>query len=123
MKCFGYWNIKENVLNEAKKYSSRSEFHKKNDYVYNIARKNNWLNEVFNQDNANTLRHPSCYWFNKENVFTESKKYTSKKDFKKHCDRAYTVARKNGWLSEMSWLGYRPRGGCKNGSLLKKNDV
>lgn len=98
MKCFGYWNIKENVLNEARKYSSRSEFNKKNKHVYDIARKNNWLNEVFKQSNANALRHPSYYWFNKENVFTESKKYTSKNEFKKHCDRAYTVARKK-WLA------------------------
>jgi hypothetical protein len=104
MKCFGYWNIKENVLNEARKYSSRSEFNKKNKHAYDIARKNNWLNEVFKQSNANALRHPLCYWFNKENVFTESKKYTSKNEFKKHCDRAYTVARKNGWLDEMIWL-------------------
>lgn len=104
MKPCGYWNIKENIINEAKKYSSRSEFKKKNYHAYYKARINGWLNELLPPFTSNNSHRPSYYWFNKENVFNESKKYTSKNEFKKHCDRAYTVARKNGWLSEMVWL-------------------
>jgi hypothetical protein len=42
----GYWFIKENCLNEAKKYLSRSEFAKKAVGAYSSAIKNNWLEEA-----------------------------------------------------------------------------
>jgi len=40
----------------------------------------------------------------KERVFEESKKYTSRSEFKKGNSRAYTLARKNNWLNEMIWF-------------------
>lgn len=43
----GYWTIKENVINEAKKYNSRLEFQKKCSAGYENARKNNYLDEMF----------------------------------------------------------------------------
>ena len=40
----------------------------------------------------------------KENVFIESKKYSSRAEFKKNKSGAFSVAYKNGWLDEMVWL-------------------
>lgn len=40
----------------------------------------------------------------KETVFEESRKYTSKSEFKKNCSGAFRVAYTNGWLTDMSWL-------------------
>ena len=40
----------------------------------------------------------------KEKCVEESKKYTTRGDFKKICGSAYNVSRKNGWLNEMTWL-------------------
>lgn len=42
------------------------------------------------------------YLINK--VFEESKKYSSRVEFRKKSSRAYFVALKNKWLGEMKWL-------------------
>ena len=42
----GYWNIKENVFEEAKKYQTRTEFCKGCGGAYQIARRNGWLDEM-----------------------------------------------------------------------------
>lgn len=34
----------------------------------------------------------------------KQKKYTSRGEFKKGCDRAWRVAIQNGWIDEMDWL-------------------
>ena len=41
----GYWNSYERVQEEAKKYSSRTEFYKGNQVAYNIALKNGWIDD------------------------------------------------------------------------------
>ena len=46
---------------------------------------------------------PNGYW-TKENVFAEARKYRTKKEFEKGCGSAYVTARRNGWLSEMTWF-------------------
>lgn len=47
IKTAGYWDIRENVIEEAKKYNSRTEFAKKSDYAYKKALKNGWIDELF----------------------------------------------------------------------------
>jgi len=42
----GYWNI-ENCLREAMKYSKRTDFQKNSGSAYNIAFKNNWLENIY----------------------------------------------------------------------------
>ena len=42
----GYWCIKDNVINEAKKYTSRREFQKKCCGAYHNAKKNNYFDEM-----------------------------------------------------------------------------
>lgn len=101
MKECGYWNIEENLINEAKKYSSRTEFCRKNKYVYNKAKKRGIIDRL---PWLTPQKHPSGYWYIKEHVFEEGRKYSSRNEFKKGCDRAYTVAKKKGWIDEMEWL-------------------
>jgi len=41
----GYWDVKDNCIEEAKKYSNLTEFNKKANKAYETARKNGWLEE------------------------------------------------------------------------------
>ena len=50
------------------------------------------------------MAHRLLYWENKEKSFAESKKYTSRTEFKCGSFGAYRVSKKNGWLDEMTWL-------------------
>ena len=47
---------------------------------------------------------PKGYWYEKENIFEESHKYTTPKEFEKGCSNAYFSALSHGWLDEMSWI-------------------
>lgn len=49
------------------------------------------------------MRKPKGYW-NKENVFALAKTCGSRKEIERKSRRAYEVARRNGWLDEMTWL-------------------
>ena len=57
------------------------------------------------------MRHPKNYWKNKENVINESKKYTSRTDFKKKSNKAYEEAMQ------------RARTNAKPGSLTAKANM
>lgn len=113
----GYWQNKENVLNEARKYKTRGEFQKNNPSAYQSALSHNWFDEMkwFEKPKE---RKPRGYWQNKENVINESKKYKTRSEFKFLSQRAYESARKNKWLDEITWLsndnGKHPKGYWKN---------
>ena len=113
----GYWQNKENVINEARKYKTRGEFQKNNVSAYESARKNNWFNEMDWFERPKERRQRG-HWQNKENVINESKKYKTRSEFKFLSQRAYDSARKNDWLGEMIWLnndkGKHPKGYWKN---------
>ena len=47
-KPMGYWN-EETCYEEAKKYSTRTEFHKGSSGAYAVARRNGWMDELFPQ--------------------------------------------------------------------------
>lgn len=89
------------VIKESKKYPSIIEFNKNNPSAYNVARKNGWLEEMTWLERKYAIRG---FWQSKENVFDESRKYETMKDFRSRSPRAYEVARRNGWLDEMVWL-------------------
>jgi hypothetical protein len=67
-----YWLVKENTINESKKYSSRIEFHKYSYEAYNSARKNGWLDEMTWLTKKNICKDPvDCvykYHFINENA-------------------------------------------------------
>ena len=97
----GYWT-KENIIKESKKYKSVTEFQKGSGGAFNAARKYNiikdftWLNKQ--------ERVPNGYWKDKKLLFEESKKYTSKNEFRKCNQSAYWAAYRYNYLKEMTWL-------------------
>jgi hypothetical protein len=112
---FGYWNNKENIIEESKKYKTMSEFRKKSCVAYNSAKKNELLNEmtwlkkprrekVIKSDNDKNDRHPKGYWKNRENMMKEAKKYSSKEEFQKGNLYAFLAAHKYGYIDEMDWM-------------------
>jgi hypothetical protein len=97
-----YWSIKNNVIEESKYYSSRTEFKKKSENAYDSARKNKWLDEMHWLDSNN--KHPKGYWKNKENMMAEARKYSTKEEFQKGNITAFLAAHRYGYIDDMDWL-------------------
>ncbi len=91
---------KDAVFELSKECSSRKDFFTKYETAYYQSLRNGWLNEMV------WLKRPTQHNFKwtKDLVFEESRKYVSRKDFKKYSVGAYNVAYKNNWLCEMEWL-------------------
>lgn len=53
----GYWDIKENCMEEAKKYRNISEFQKCAYGAYNCAKKNGWIEEIDSLYNKTIMYH------------------------------------------------------------------
>ena len=98
-----YWNVKENVIEESKRFSNRTEFKKKSGNAYDSARNNKWLDEMHWLDN-NKNRHPKGYWKNKENIMREARKYNTKEDFQKGNLTAFLAAHRYGYIDDMIWM-------------------
>lgn len=96
----GYWDIKENVFEEARKYQTRSEFCKCCGSAYDAARKHGWLDEM----TWFVSKHKPYNYWTKERVFAEAKIYQTKNAFRKGCMTAYLYAYRNKWFDEMTWL-------------------
>lgn len=99
-KTNGYWNVKENVFVEAKKYKTRSEFKKFNRTAYQSACKNGWIVEM---DWFFAKRYPRNYW-SKERIFEKAKECETKKEFLEKYNGAYQKAVEYGWIDEMDWF-------------------
>ena len=54
--------------------------------------------------NNTTKQKPNGYWNNYNNNKAEAKKYNSRSEFQKGCNRGYKVARINGWLDTYTWF-------------------
>ena len=107
----GKWN-KETCYEEAKKYSTRSEFCKGSSGAYEVARQNKWLDNYDWFVNGNKRAAEKKTKWNKETCYEEAKKYSTRSEFKKGCSRAYRVARQNKWLDDYDWFVeiYKPMG-------------
>lgn len=99
----GYWQNKENVINESKKYKTRSEFKFLSQRAYESARKNKWLDEMIWLSN-NKGKRPKGYWKNEKNIMREAKKYSSKEEFKKKNLTAFLMSYNYGFIEKMDWL-------------------
>lgn len=100
----GYWNNYERVREEAKKYSSRTDFYKGNQFVYNIAVKNGWIEDFIPSqiDLKERIRCVYSYEFKGYNVvyvgLTDDKKrrhleHLGISTFGKSCSPVLTFAR------------------------------
>lgn len=92
---------KEAVFEESKKYSSINDFNLENASAYTVARKKGWLDEMIWLKRKYVIRG---FWQSRENVFNESHKYRTLKEFREGCSTAYYSAIRKGWLDEMTWL-------------------
>ena len=95
----GYWNIFENVREEALNYKTRNEFYKGSRGAHKSAVKNGWLDEVCSH--MILQKGDPGYWDVFENVQEESLKYKTRYEFFKGSSGAYLSARRNGWLDEV----------------------
>ena len=103
----GYWAVMKNVIYEAKKYKTKKEFRENNITAYRASLKYNWIDNIkwpTNKKSNGFASVPKGYWKNKENVFNEAKKYTSKDEFKEKNLTAFLAAYKYGYMNEMTWL-------------------
>ena len=98
-----YWKVREHVLEESKKYATRTEFKKKSPRAYDSARKNKWLDEMSWLGNDEG-KFPKGFWKNRENIMKEASQYRTKEEFKQGNLTAFLAAYRYGYIDEMNWL-------------------
>lgn len=105
----GKWNnwTPSSVTEEAKKYSTRTEFKSENHSAYNYARQHGLL-ETFDWMKSTRGRKPYNSYWNYDTCYKEAQKYSCAKEFKKGSNSACTIAYKNGWINDYTWF-VRPR--------------
>ena len=79
----------EKCKEEAKKYSSRSEFLKKSNNAYSSSWRNKWLDDFFPKEK---ITYEKC----KE----EAKKYKNRSEFKLNSSTYFYVAKNNNWIND-----------------------
>ena len=97
----GYWLNYDNCYNEAKKYNSREEFHKKNGTAYNRALKFGWLDDYTWFESR---YYPRGYWNNYDRCYEAAKGFKLVKEFAKQYGTAYHYSLKNGWIKDFVWF-------------------
>ena len=108
----GYWKIKENVLCDALKYETPTEWTKNNATAYAAARKHGWFEEA--TAHMTFLFKPNGYW-NAETIFEESKKYKTPQEWKKGSSSSYAMSFKieglyDKCIDEMGYIKAKPAG-------------
>lgn len=113
-KEMGYWNIKENCIEECKKHNSLTRLKKDCHGCYVSIKKHHWENEVkFRgkelKKSKSNVQMPMGYWNNKDNCFKEAKKYTTAYDLQRNNYGCYMGLKRNGWVYE----AFPPKEGVK----------
>ena len=99
----GYWKNEKNIMDEAKKYSSKEEFKEKNltaflmSYRYGFVDKMDWL--------VKQKQHKKGYW-TYDKIEQEALKYRTKTDFFKGNQTAYRAALKLGIIDDFFLTNY-----------------
>lgn len=98
---------KEKIIEESKKYASRSEFALKSPTAYQYAIKDKsmfllmpWLI---------MKKKPDGWWNDKIRVMEEGRKYRTRTDFAIGSYAAWKKARQKGWIDEMTWFEVRSK--------------
>lgn len=92
----GYWNIYDNVLNEALKYKSKKVFQEKASVAYKYSRMNGWYEDV-----TKHMTNPHFKW-DIDSITREGLKYTSRKEFKEKSEYVYKLALKYNIIDNIS---------------------
>ena len=92
---------KRTCREEAKKYKTRGEFAKLCAGAYDVARRNGWLDSyTWFED----LQKPNGYWDNYDKCYNAAQGCKNRADFAKRYNRAYVIAKTNGWIKDYVWL-------------------
>jgi hypothetical protein len=94
----GYWDDKENCLNEALKYNSINEWVKKCKSTYSTINKKEYFEECIKHMDK-PKNKPSGFW-TKENCMKDALKYKTKTEWRKSGSSGYQVTLRNGWYVE-----------------------
>ena len=93
----GYWKNRDNMMNEAKKYSTKEEFQKNNLSAFLAAHKYGYIDEM--EWMCQKKQHKWGYW-NYANIEKEALKYNTKTEFFKGNQTAYRAALKLGIIDD-----------------------
>lgn len=102
-KPYGYWKDKDNVIEESKKYSTRTEFKRKSNNAYDAARLLGLLDSMTWLDRKDG-KLKCGYWKIKKNMMNEARKYKTKEEFKNNNLTAFLAAYRYGYIEDMPWL-------------------
>ena len=94
----GKWKIKEDVLDDARKYSSRSEWQDESVGAYEAAKLHGWFEEAI-AHMPKRAPNKNIKW-NKDAVLQDASKYKFKKEWNENSSGAYEAAKNNGWFEE-----------------------
>src|ERR1700692_965095 len=86
----GYWQIKKNVIDDAKKYGIRADWQKYSPGAHVSAYKNGWVDDV-RKVIKSMFREEYGYWQIKKNVIRDAKKYKTRPEWVKNSASAYTI--------------------------------
>lgn len=93
-----YWTY-EKCKEACDIYETKQDLRKNLPGCYYACIENGWINELIKKEG----KHPNGYWFIKENVINEAKKYDKITDFIVGSIGAYVSAKRNGWLDELGF--------------------
>lgn len=93
----GYWTY-EKCLEEALKYSTKTEFKSNSSSAYGAARKNGWVDKICNH--MTPIAKIRGFW-TKERCFEVALLFKTKTEFSKKAPSAYDAAHRKGWLSDI----------------------
>ena len=99
----GYWKIKENMMNEAKKYKTKEEFKKGNLTAFFAAYRYGYIDEMTWL--VKQKQHKKNYW-TYENIKNEALRYNTKTEFSKGNNTAYKAALKLGIIDDFFITNY-----------------
>lgn len=93
----GYWKNKENMMAEARKYSTKEEFKEKNLSAFLAAYRYGYIDDMHWL--VKQKQHKKKYWTYKH-IEEEALKYDTKTDFFKGSQTAYRAALKLGIIDD-----------------------
>lgn len=92
-KPYGYWNVKENCILEAKNYKTLLEWSIKSSGSYQSAKRNDWLDEC-------SLHMKKLFRWTLELCMEDAKKYKTRSEWKRNSMNCYSASRRNGWYDQ-----------------------
>lgn len=100
----GYWNNYDRCYNEAKKYSTITDFAKGSGGAHHRAKANGWIRDyTWFADGIKRAAESRVKW-NYETCYELAKQCSKKSEMKILNQRAYAVALQNGWFKDYNWF-------------------